>query len=272
MPRYRSSGWSGLSLRFLASLVVFAIAALSGAVIGGVSVYIINDAINPPPPALASTDGSGSSGPKQPQAQDSKSPAAVVQPQSSPKPIVPAASQTMPQNESHAPMHAATQAATQDTSQQAAQKPSDALSRTHATEASAPAADSASHGAQAKTSDEADTKSGPTRTTDNQTDTARKKAAGVAKKRVTRRSAPETSEQAQSAPQHSYYDYYDRDAPHAQRGFNQSRPRVIVRRQDNYDYGWDDRNREADRFPAQSRPSFFGPFGGGRYNNRDDDW
>jgi len=54
MPRNHYG--SSLSLRFVGALVVFAIAALSGAVIGGVSVYIINDALTPPPSALASAN------------------------------------------------------------------------------------------------------------------------------------------------------------------------------------------------------------------------
>ncbi len=47
---------SSLSLRFAGALVVFAVAALSGAVIGGVSVYIINDALTPPPSAVANAN------------------------------------------------------------------------------------------------------------------------------------------------------------------------------------------------------------------------
>lgn len=272
MPRYRSSGWSGLSFRFIGSLVVFAVAALSGAVIGGVGIYIINDAINPPPSAEASAHGPVSSAPKQAKAQDNKSSAATAaQPQSSPKPVAsPAtsktASETKRQNESHA--------ATQDAAQQAGQKPLDALSRAHPTETSAPAADSAPHGpsaqAEGKAPDDANAKSAAARdATDKQTDVARKKAA--AKKRLTRRSAPGVSQQAQSGPQRSLYDYYDRDGQQ-QRTFSQTRQRVIVRRQNGFDDRWDDRNRQADRFPAQPRPSFFGPFGRGGYNDRDDNW
>jgi hypothetical protein len=263
MPRYNSpyysrsrwSGWSGFSLRFVGSLVVFAVAALSGAVIGGVGIYLINDAATPPPsaganinpPALtgsattsaparqvapAVANGRPAATATQPPADNAASSAAIqAQP---PVPQPPAAAQP----QSPPALTAASPPAPQDDSQTTAQ---DAATHDAATQAAAPEAGS-----------------------------PRKTA-------VTKKRAAVT----QSAARRTFYDYYDRDddqqrasatgpdtTVRARRGLSQTQQRIIVRRQDNY--GRDDR-AEADRrgFPAQPRPAqpFFGFFGDRHYDN-----
>ena len=47
---YPDFSWS---VRVVRMLVVVAVAVLSGAVIGGASVYLISDALSPPPPSRA---------------------------------------------------------------------------------------------------------------------------------------------------------------------------------------------------------------------------
>jgi hypothetical protein len=288
--RSRWSGWSGFSLRFVGALVVFAVAALTGAVIGGVSVYLINDAVSPPPSVTANTNKAsalaenGSPSPAQKPAGQASG-AANGRPVRTVGPVFPPPSSTEP----NAAAPAATETATQppaensvtSTSTQAgptapqppaATQPQSAPASTAASQApqgDAPttAPDAATHDAAAQAPPEMG----------NRTDSPRKTA--VTRKRVT----------ATNARQRTYYDYYDRDNDEqrasaatsdntvrarpdsrARRGAGQTQQRIIVRRQDDYDRdGRGDRDARSDRsvFPAQPRPSFFGLFGDRHYDN-----
>ena len=216
MPQYSSrhysrsrwSGWSAFSLRLVGSLVVFAVAALSGAVIGGVSIYLINDAATVPPSAGLNTSSApvlsdGATTPtmagqqaaqQAPGATDGR-PVRMIDPASPPP------SSAQPQ--SPPPSAAASQPTPQDNSQTTA---GDAVIPDTATHDAATTHDAAAQTAAPETGDQ----------TDVHTDLPRKTA--VARKRATnaRRQglqpgAQQATDQAQSTTRRAYYDYYDRD-------------------------------------------------------------
>jgi len=281
MPRYNSryysrsrwSGWSGFSLRLVGSLVVFAIAALTGAVIGGVSIYLINDAATPPPsagansnpmPALTDSATTATAAPQQAPAAPAATETATRPPAENPVssatiPAQPTASQPATQPQSSPASAAASQPMPQENSQTTAH---DAVTHDAVTQAAAP--ETAEHtGSPHKTS--------------------------VMRKRVTitnaRPSGLQLTDQAQSITRRTFYDYYDRDNdqqrasvtdpdtavrsrpdprdPRARRSLSQAQQRIIIRRQG--DYYRDDRDADR-RFGAPPQPArpLFGFFGGDR--------
>jgi hypothetical protein len=294
--RSRWSGWSGFSLRLVGALVVFATAALSGAVIGGVSIYLINDAATPPPSAVASsnsmpalTDGATTPAPARQQASGVTNgrPVRMVDPAFPPP--VPTAGQ------SHPPAEATTQPPAGSSAPSAAIQAPPAASQPLAaapsqsppasTAASPPppqdnlqttADDAAARDvtAQAATPETGDHASAPRKTK-------------AARKRATvtnaRQAGPQLPDQAQSATRRTIYDYYDRDddqqrasatepdtTARVRRGSRQTQQRIIGRRQDNYDQ--DDRYDQADRrsaFPPQPRPAQSFGFFGDRHSDND---
>jgi hypothetical protein len=290
MPRYNSryysrsrwSGWSGFSLRLVGSLVVFAVAALSGAVIGGVGIYLINDAATPAPSAVANsnpmpavTDSATTSTPAPQQAATATNGRSVrtVDPAFPPpspvesRPAAPVATETATQSPAENPVSSAAiqpqPTAPQPTPQENLQPTAhDAVTHDAATQAAAP--ETSEHtGSPRKTS--------------------------VMRKRVTitnaRPSGLQATDQAQSITRRTFYDYYDRDNdqqrasvtdpdtavrsrpdprdPRAQRSLSQAQQRIIIRRQG--DYYRDDRDADR-RFRAPPQPArpLFGFFGGDR--------
>jgi hypothetical protein len=293
--RSRWSDWSGFSLRFVGALVVFAIAALSGAVIGGVSIYLINDAATPPASAVATsnprpapTDSAMTSAPAHQQASDATNgkPVRMVDPAFPPP--VPTA------EPSHPPAEATTQPPAGGPASSAAIQAPTAVSQPPAVmpPQSPPASAAASQAAPQDnlqiTAHDAVARDAATQPAAPETGdhaSARRKTA-VTKKRATMTNAgpaaPQPSDQAQSATRRSVYDYYDHDddqqrasatepgtSASARRGARQTQQRIIVRRQDNYDR--DSRDNQTDRrsaFPAQPRPAqSFGFFGDRRGDN-----
>jgi hypothetical protein len=242
MPRYNSpyysrsrwSGWSGFSLRLVGSLVVFAVAALSGAVIGGVSIYLINDAATPPPSAganvnppvltrSATTSAPArqaapvvASGPPVGAENAASSPAIQAQPTPSQPP---AAAQPQSPPASMAVLPPAPQDDSQTTAQAAA---------THDAAAQAAAPEAGEH-----------------------TGSPRKTA-------VTRKRATVT----QSATRRTVYDYYDRDAD--QQRASATGPDTTVRARRGLSQTQDRRGFPAQ--PPQAQP-FVGFFGDRRYDN-----
>jgi hypothetical protein len=297
MPRYNSphysrsrwSGWSGFSLRLVGSLVVFAVAALSGAVIGGVSIYLINDAANPPSsagangnptPALTDSATTSAPAPQQAPAAANGKPVRLVDPAFPPptpvesKPAAPAATATASQPPAEKPVSSV---ATQP--QQTASQP------TPQENLQATAHDTATHDT---TTHEAATQDATAQAAAPEASEHASSSRKATRKRVTnarQQASPQAADQAQYATRRPVYDYYDRDSdqqrasamdsrdPRVRRSLSQTQQRIIVRRQDSYDrddrYGRDDRDADAGRrFPAQPRPaqSFFG-FGARRYDN-----
>ena len=287
--RSRLSDWSGFSLRFLGALVVFAIAALSGAVIGGVSIYLINDAATPPPSAIASSNSTSApadSATTPSPARQQEFGATSGRPVRMIDPAFPPPAPTAGRNNPPAPAEATARPPAGEPASPAAIPAPPAASQPPAAmqPQSAPASAAAS---QAPEQDNLQTTAHDAATRDTATQaaapetgdhTSAPRKTAVTRKRTTvtnaRQAGPQpglqASDQAQSVTHRSFYDYYDRDDDRqrasatdlrARRGSGQTQQRLIVHRQDNYD-----RDDQADRrsgFPAQPRPaqSFFGFFG-----------
>ena len=296
MPRYSSryysrsrwSGWSGLSLRLVGSLVVFAVAALSGAVIGGVSIYLINDAATPPPslganpsPTSVVTDSEAASAAVRQETPGMKNgrPVRLVDPAFPPlspvetKASAPAATAPATQPPAENPVSSAAIPAPPPASPPPAAAPPQSSPASAAASEPAPQDNLQTTAHDAATNDAATQAAAPE--TSEHTGSPRK---ATRKRAINVRPQP-SPQQAQSAARRDFYDYYDRDSDEqrasatepditvrgrpARRSPSQTQQRITVRRQDNYDR--DDRYRrdgEADRgaFPAQPRPaqSFFG--------------
>jgi hypothetical protein len=242
--RSRWSGWSGFSLRFVGSLVVFAIAALSGAVIGGVSIYLINDAATPPPSAGANSnqvlsDGATTSpsadhqatqqaGQQTPGATNGR-PVRVIDPAFPPpssaetKPAAPAATETATQPPAENSASSAAIPAQPTTSQPPAavqpQSPPASVAASQPTpqdnaRAPAPAAatlDTATHEAvtQGAATQAAAPEASEHAASPRKTAAARKRGTNARYSGL--QPAPQPSDQAQSATRRTVYDYYDRD-------------------------------------------------------------
>lgn len=293
--RSKWSGWSELSLRFVATLVVFALAGLSGAVIAGVGVYLINDAVAPPPSADANGKNTLTLVDKpSPAASSNSAPAATemaVQPRSDG-----AASSAASQNQPKAPQ-APVAVQPQSSPVSPAAPHSGANARVADEPQQSPAARADDKTQAGKAQDETGTETGAARTpTGNPRDYSRKGARKRVTATTTRQPGPQASEEAQSADRRPYYDYYNRgdeqwrnSANGAQttertrpdsrtrRGFSQSQERVQdrnqerngVRRQANSN-DWGDGDR--DQFQSRRPQSSFGFFGGDRRDNWHDNW
>ena len=256
MPRYSSryysrsrwSDWSGFSLRLVGSLVVFAVAALSGAVIGGVSIYLINDAATPPPSAVANSDptpaltnSATTSTPAPPQqapaAATNGRPVRVVDPAFPPpspaesKPAAPAATATatqppaenlvssaappaQPTASQPAPVQPQSPPASATASQPPAQPQSPPAS---ATASQPPAQENLQTTAHDAATHEAATQDAATQAAAPETSEHANSPRKAARKRVTGvrqpayQPSPQNADQAQSTTRRTFYDYYDRD-------------------------------------------------------------
>jgi hypothetical protein len=218
------------------SLVVFAIAALTGTIIGGVSVYLINDAVSLPPsvsansnptPAVTDRGTTSTPAPQQAPAATNGRPVRMVDPAFPPasptesKPAAPAATATATQPPAENPVSSAAIPAQPTASQPPAPAPPQSPSASAAASQPMPqdnlqttAHDGATHEAatpDTATPDAATQAAAPE--TSEHTSSPRK----AARKRVTNarppasQSSSQATDQAQSTTRRTVYDYYDRD-------------------------------------------------------------
>jgi hypothetical protein len=260
--RSRWSDWSGFSLRLVGALVVFAIAALTGAVIGGVSVYLINDAVSPPPSVTANTTKAPALAENAPaQAPAGQTPGATNgKPVSKPVRMVDPAFPPPSSADANAAPPAPTETATQppaETSVSSAATPA---------EPTAPQSPAAGQPQPAPTS----TAASQAQQDDSQASAHDAAAHDIASPRKT--TATRKRVTATSARQRTYYDYYDRDNRD-----NDDQQRASAATSDDTARARpgsrDGRTRrgvsqtQRGAFPAQPQPSFFGLFGDRHYDN-----
>jgi hypothetical protein len=278
--RYRGARW--LFVHLMGTLVVLALALLSGAVIGGVGIYILNDALGPPPDGGAaanraavladSADLKAKHAVRKPTVATTAEggPVRTAQPVSAPPPVGP--DKAPPPSQTSAPTSSAAEAQ----SSASAQPQASPAPQTAAAEQSQ---QNAAGRAEEKTSDNANSEASPRVPNSEVT-----RKAALAKRHAAVASArPSRSEiwgerQLSMRPVYDYYgrdDYAGRDfapdsadgamamrpsqpvLPRAQRGLSQTRARIDVRQQDN--------------FYQRPHRSFFGVFSQGRYSDRYND-
>jgi type IV secretory pathway VirB10-like protein len=220
---YPDFSWS---VRVVRMLVVVAVAVLSGAVIGGASVYLISDALSPPPPSEAPSYA-------QSRADANTGNAIVVSATPPPSAAAPAT----------ASMTAEPPAATPPPPQP---ESPDALSRAHPDTAAAPDTDTQPAAPAPRAADNApdDGNNNPPAARASNTDENRVASKPVRQRTVTRTKRPAAQGFAPSAVARTpIYDYYGQDVDRAQRRPGQSNFGGLFGRDRDDDWQRNDRNR-----------------------------
>lgn len=217
---YPDFSWS---VRVVRMLVVVAVAVLSGAVIGGASVYLISDALSPPPPSYAPSRAGANSGN-----------AIVVDA----TPVAPSGV-----GPTTASMTAEPPAATPPPSQP---ESPDALSRAHPETAAAPDTDTQPAAPAPRAADNGpdDGNNNPPAARASNTDENRVASKPAKQRTVTRAKRPAALGFAPSAvPRTPIYDYYGQGVDRAQRRPGQSNFGGLFGRDRDDDWQRNDRNR-----------------------------
>lgn len=249
---YPDFSWS---IRVVRTLVIAAVALLSGAVIGGVSVYVISDALTAPPPSavpnagkVAADNGTPASEPAPGAANAQSEPVRVVDPAFPP----PASSLSVPATAAPRPPDASSAPASQEVVAPPALPAPDASSA-QSEEPSAPDAQQQPSPVAEKPSDDANNNPAAARAAAaNETEPVvtsaptKQRAATRTIRPAARDATRDLKQQLRDAaarrPIYDYYDAGDRDradlAPAAGRtppGAGKTKSRVAVRRQSNAD-------------------------------------